>query len=109
MSCPKCSSIKLTLAGTYHRKNGRNIQRLECRRCNIRFTYRDASFRKVISSRIRNKIKKLYKTKRPYRNNLRKKGDFPKKDTYSHRDIALMLNMHPTTILRILNEKNNPR
>lgn len=53
------------------------------------FIIRDVNFRKKISFKIRDQVLRLYRTKKPHKT----KFDGMKKNTYSTREIAQMLNV----------------
>ena len=101
MSCPKCKSTKIVKAGKYQIKRMGVHHRWRCKNCNHHFIVRTLNYRKKIPVHIRDKILKLYKTKKLIIN----KYDNLKKQTYSTREIAEMLNLSKAFVASVIKNK----
>jgi len=101
MPCPKCGSIDIVSAGKYSiNRTKKPISRLKCKKCKSQFTVRTSMFKKQIPLKIRKKVLKLWRTKKPNKN----KFDGLKKKTYSIREISKLLGVSKTYVWGVVKE-----
>lgn len=103
MPCPNCKGISIVRGGTYLTENKEKRQRLKCKTCKKTYTF-DPTYKRI-SEDIREKILKLYKTKKKHKN----KFDCMKKDTYSTREVSKKLNVSKSFVHTVVKGDKNEK
>lgn len=104
--CPRCNSNVTIKRGNYRIHRTQTAQRkFYCKDCKHSFTERNVDFKRKIPLWIRQKIISLYNKNKGY---IRKYDAF-KKQTYSIREIAKMLNVSWSFVGNIIKNWSNKR